>query len=164
MREKLVWLLEENFSSREATLGKAFVFADLSGAPESIYHSFKVIGILHLLSASSANFTLFLNFCLFFCQPFCHFLHSTRRFYLYWTIIFLYFSLVGSSASTLRAFLTLNLSFFARFYIKRTQLPLHNLVVAAIFMLIINPFYLESLSFQFSFLASFGIIFFYIFL
>ena len=62
MREKLAWILEENFSTREATLGKAFVFADLSGAPESIYHSFKVIGILHLIAASSANIYLILSF------------------------------------------------------------------------------------------------------
>jgi len=60
-REKLVWLLERNFSTREATLGKAFVFADLSGAPESLYHSFKVIGILHLIAASSANIYLILS-------------------------------------------------------------------------------------------------------
>jgi len=62
MREKLIWLLEENFPSREATLGKAFVFADLSGAPETIYHSFKVIGILHLIAASSANIYLIISF------------------------------------------------------------------------------------------------------
>ena len=164
LRSLFLKKLEETAGPRGRPLAEGMIFGDLSSISQDIYHSFKVIGILHLLSASSANFTLFLNFCLFFCQPFCHFLHSTRRFYLYWTIIFLYFSLVGSSASTLRAFLTLSLSFFARFYIKRTQLALHNLVVAAIFMLIINPFYLESLSFQFSFLASFGIIFFYRFL
>lgn len=153
--------LERVVGPRGRPLVQGMLFGDLSGINQETYHSFKVIGILHILSASSANFTIFLHFLLFFLKPISVYLSKNALFYLNFSIIFLYFSLVGSSASTLRAFLTLTLAFYAVFVLKRAYLSLFNLYLVAIYMLIINPFYLDSLSFQFSFLASFGIIFLY---
>jgi len=153
--------LEGVVGARGRPLVEGMLFGDLSGISQETYHSFKVIGILHILSASSSNFSIFLQFLLFFLKPFSSYLAKKGLFCLNFAIIFLYFSLVGSSASTLRAFLSLTLAFFAIFILKRTHLSLFNLYLVAICMLIINPFYLESLSFQFSFLASFGIIFLY---
>ena len=160
-RETYLERLEGVIGARGRPLVEGMLFGDLSGISQETYHSFKVIGILHILSASSANFTLFLQFLLFFLKPFSSHLTKNGLFYLNFAIIFLYFSLVGSSASTLRAFLSLTLAFLAIFVLKRTHLSLFNLYLVAIYMLIINPFYLDSLSFQFSFLASFGIIFLY---
>lgn len=153
--------LEELIGARGLPLVKGMLFGDLSGIDRETYHSFKVIGILHVLSASSANFTIFLHFCLFFIRPLTVFLTKRQLFCLHFLIIFAYFSLVGAVASTIRAFLTLSLAFYASFVLQRSFLPLSNLYLAAVFMLTINPFYLETLSFQFSFLASFGIIFLY---
>lgn len=160
-RELSLKSLERVVGTRGLPLVEGMLFGDLSGISQETYHSFKVIGILHILSASSANFTIFLHFFLFFLKPLSVHVSKTRLFCLNFAIIFLYFSLVGSSASTLRAFLTLSLAFYALFVLKRAYLSLFNLYLAAIYMLSINPFYLESLSFQFSFLASFGIIFLY---
>jgi ComEC/Rec2-related protein len=153
--------LEGLIGARGLPLVKGLLFGDLSSIDQGTYHSFKVIGILHILSASSANFTIFLEFCLFFIKPITPHLTKNQHFGLRFLIIFLYFSLVGSAASTFRAFLTLSFGFFAFFLLKRSFLPLFNLYLAAIFMLIINPMYLETLSFQFSFLASFAILFLY---
>lgn len=153
--------LERVVTARGVPLVEGMLFGDLSGIGQETHHSFKVIGILHVLSASSANFTIFLHFFLFFLKPLLVFLGKKSQFCLYFAIIFLYFSLVGSSASTLRAFLTLSLTFYALFILNRAYLSLFNLYLAAFYMLTTNPFYLESLSFQFSFLASFGIIFLY---
>ncbi len=153
--------LEELIGSRGRPLAEGLLFGDVSGIDQDTYHSFKVIGILHILSASSANFSIFLHFCLFFIKPFLKYLTRKWSFWLYFFIIFLYFSLVGPVASTTRAFLTLNLTFFAIFVLQRTNLAIFNLYLSGLFMLIINPFYLKSLSFQFSFLASFGILFLY---
>lgn len=163
-RELSLKRLERVVGARGLPLVEGMLFGDLSGVSQATYHSFKVIGILHILSASSANFTIFLHFFLFFLKPLSIYLTKKGQFYLHFAIIFLYFSLVGSSASTLRAFLTLSLAFYAVFILKRAYLSLFNLYLAAIYMLIINPFYLDSLSFQFSFLASFGIIFLYTYL
>lgn len=160
-REFSLKSLERVVGSRGLPLVKGMLFGDLSGISQETYHSFKVIGILHVLSASSANFTIFLHFFLFFLKPLSVHMSKIGLFCLNFSIIFLYFSLVGSSASTLRAFLTLSLAFYAVFVLKRTYLSLFNLCLSAFYMLIINPFYLDSLSFQFSFLASFGIIFLY---
>lgn len=171
MREKLVWILEENFSTREATLGKAFVFADLSGAPESIYHSFKVIGILHLIAASSANIYLILSFFKpllaflehFFGQKLVCFAKSLLII-TYFLLINGHFNLVASSPSILRASLSCLLIILANHYFNLSVKPLNLLLTIAILCLLINPFYLQSLAFQLSFLASFIILFYWPFI
>lgn len=159
-RQYFLERLERLVGTRGRPLAEGMLFGELSGVSQDLYHSFKVIGILHLLSASSANFTLFLHFILFFFRPFNAYLSQKWRFILHWLIIFVYFSLVGVAASTLRAFVSLTLSFLASFIFHRPPFSLFNLGVAAGFILLINPFYLMTLGFQFSFLASFGIIFF----
>lgn len=163
-RELSLKRLERVVGARGLPLVQGMLFGDLSGINQETYHSFKVIGILHILSASSANFTIFLHFFLFLLRPLTVYLGKKSQFYLHFSLIFLYFSLVGSSASTLRAFLTLSLAFYAVFILKRAHISLFNLYLSAFLMLTINPFYLDSLSFQFSFLASFGIIFLYSYL
>jgi ComEC/Rec2-related protein len=168
MREKLVWILEGNFSTREATLGKAFVFADLSGAPESIYHSFKVIGILHLIAASSANIYLILSFFkpplalleYFFGQKILA-LGKSLLIIIYFLLINGHFILIDSSPSILRSSLSCLLIIFANHLFNLPVKPLNLLLTIAILCLLINPFYLQSLAFQLSFLASFIILFYW---
>ena len=160
-RELFLKRLEGLVGSRGRPLAEGLLFGDVSGIDRETYHSFKVIGILHILSASSANFTLILQFILFLLGPLKSYLSKKQTFYLYFAIILLYFSLVGPAASTTRAFLTLSATFYATFVLQRTNYSLFNLFLAGFFMLFINPFYLDSLGFQFSFLASFGIIFLY---
>lgn len=156
--------LERAVGARSAPLAKGLLFGDISGVSQEVYHSFKVIGILHILSASSANFTIFLHFGLLFWRPCLPYLTKRQQFYLYFGLVSLYFCLVGPAPSTTRAFLTLTFGFFARFVLLRANLSLHHLYFAGIFISYINPLYLQALGFQFSFLASFGILFLYDFL
>jgi competence protein ComEC len=168
LRQKLIWLLEGNFTTREATLGKAFVFADLSGAPETIYHSFKVIGILHLIAASSANIYLILSFFgpvmafleYFFGQKGLAFFKSLIII-IYYLLINGHFILVDGSPSILRAALSCILAIVANHYFNLKVKALNLLVLVGIIILFINPFYLQSLGFQLSFLASFIILFYW---
>lgn len=168
MREKLVWLLEGSFSTREATLGKAFVFAELSGAPETLYHSFKVIGILHLIAASSAN----IHLILFFLKPLLALLEfwkgqkllaltSSMFIIIYFCLINGHFNLVDSSPSILRASLSCVLAVLANSYFNLLVKRLNSLILVGILCLFINPFYLQSLGFQLSFLATFIILFYW---
>jgi competence protein ComEC len=168
MREKLAWILEGHFSTREATLGKAFVFADLSGAPESIYHSFKVIGILHLIAASSANIYLILSFFKPLLALLEYFLGQkilgigkSLLIIIYFLLINGHFNLVDSSPSILRASLGCLLVVFANHLLNLAVKPLILLGTIAILCLLINPFYLQSLAFQLSFLATFIILFYW---
>lgn len=161
VRELFLKRLEGLVGSRGRPLAEGLLFGDISGIDRETYHSFKVIGILHILSASSANFTLILQFVLFLLRPAVSYLSKKQTFYLHFAVILLYFSLVGPAASTTRAFLTLSATFYATLLLQRTNFSLFNLFVAGLFMLFINPFYLNSLGFQFSFLASFGIIYLY---
>lgn len=161
LRNVFLKRLEGLVGSRGRPLAEGLLFGDISGIDQETYHSFKVIGILHILSASSANFTLILQFMLFLLGPIKSYLSKKQSFYLNFILIFIYFSLVGPAASTTRAFLTLSATFYATFLLQRANLSLFNLLFSGLFMLSINPFYLDSLGFQFSFLASFGIIFLY---
>lgn len=160
-REYFLESLEGMVGARSAPLAKGLLFGDVSGISQDTYHSFKVIGILHILSASSANFTIFLHFALLFFRPFLPFLSKRQLFFLYFSLIGLYFCLVGAAPSTTRAFLTLSFGFFASFVLLRSNLSLNHLYLVGIFISFINPFYLQTLGFQFSFLASFGILFLY---
>lgn len=161
MRDLFLERLEGLIGPRGRPLAEGLLFGDISGIDRETYHSFRVIGILHILSASSANFTLILQFVLFWLSPLRPYLSKKQNFCLRFILIFTYFTLVGPAASTTRAFLTLSATFYATFVLQRTNLSLFNLFLAGFFMLFINPFYLSSLGFQLSFLASFGIVFLY---
>lgn len=161
MRDLFLERLEGLIGPRGRPLAEGLLFGDISGIDREIYHSFRVIGILHILSASSANFTLILQFVLFWLSPLRTYLSKKQNFYLHFILIFTYFTLVGPATSTTRAFLTLSATFYATFVLQRTNSSLFNLFLVGFFMLFINPFYLNSLGFQLSFLASFGIIFLY---
>jgi competence protein ComEC len=156
--------LERHLDARGVPLAQGMLFGDLSGMPQELYQSFKVIGILHILSASSQNFSTFLNFFRSLTRPMWSYLSNLQYFLFSFLIILLYFSLVGGSASTTRAFLSLSLQFMSIHLFRRSNSSLATLGLVAIFMLLINPFYLQTLGFQFSFLASFGILFVYQFL
>lgn len=160
-RDSFLEDLEELHGSRSVPLAKGLLFGDVSGISQDVYHSFKVIGILHILSASSANFSIFLHFGLLFFLPVLPVLSKKFHFSLYSCLIFIYFTLVGPAASTTRAFITLNLGYYINLVLKRSFLSIYNLYLAGIIILYINPIYLTTLGFQFSFLASFGILFLY---
>jgi hypothetical protein len=69
LRQNYLEKLERVVGARGRPLVDGMLFGNLSGISQEVYHSFKVIGILHILSASSANFTFFMQFFLFFLQP-----------------------------------------------------------------------------------------------
>lgn len=168
MRENLALILEGNFPTREATLGKAFVFADLSGAPESIYHSFKVIGILHLVAASSANIYLILAFFKPLLALLEYLFGQKSLAYGKLTIVILYFilinghfNLIDSSPSILRASLACILAILATMFLNLAVKSLNVLIIVGILCLLINPLFIQSLGFQLSFLASFIILFYW---
>ena len=166
LRQKLVWLLEGNISSRGVTLAEGFLFGELSGASQELYQSFKVIGILHLIAASSANVYLLLHFFKTPILLFSKIGNKKLEFFISMLIIWLYFfllnasfSLVEASASIFRAVLMVSLHLFGNLVVFRANSSAYTLLLVAILLLIINPFYLNDLAFQFSFLASFALLF-----
>lgn len=158
-REYFLKSLEGSLDSRSLPLAKGLLFGDVSGISQELYHSFKVIGILHVVSASSANFTLFVHFGLWFCRPFLPYFGRKPLFFLHLSLVLCYFCLVGSSPSTSRAFSSLVFGFYSIFYLQRSYLSIYSLLLIGILLLYINPLFLSSLGFQLSFLATFGILF-----
>lgn len=159
-RQFFLKTLEGTLDSRALPLAQGLLFGDISGVSQETYHSFKVIGILHVVSASSANFTLFLHFGLLCLRPLLPFCGRRQLFYVHFCLVLFYFSLVGPAPSTSRAFISLSLGFYFSLYCQRSNSSLHNLLLTGIITLYISPLYLKSLGFQLSFLASLGIIIF----
>ena len=156
-RNYFLWILEKEFFPRGRPLAQGMLLGDTSGVSQELYQYFKVIGILHLLSASSSNLNLFLSIFKPIFLVFNKIFLRENMFFVYLSVIFVYFSLVGGSASMLRAVFLISLVYFSKFYLKRAYFPLYLLFIVAVLMLLINPFYLSSLGFKLSFLACFGI-------
>lgn len=150
--------LEKTLFARDFTLVKALVFGDTSSINQDLYHSFKVIGILHVLSASAANLAILQEvfkpvFMLFGKRS-----SLSTSTYLQLVIIVGYTLLVGQVISLWRAAIMTILGLLGtRVFLRKVSL-LYLLVCTAIFILIINPFYIEDLGFQLSFLATLGIL------
>jgi competence protein ComEC len=149
--------LERGVFPRGRPLAKALVLGDTSSVSQDLYQSFEVIGILHLLSASSYNLSLFLSFFKPIFYVFKKIVSRKSMFFVYLSVILLYFSLVGEAVSMMRAVFMMILLYYAKFFLKKAFLSIYLLLIIAILLLFINPNYTSSLGFQLSFLASFGI-------
>lgn len=151
--------LEEAFSPRDASLVKGLLLGDASSVSQDLYHSFKVIGILHILSASAQNLNVLLSMFTLILRPWRRFLEKKYLLSLYLILLLVYSNFTQLPVSVLRATLSIFLAIMATQQFFFLPNSLHIFFLVAIFLLLINPFYLESLGFQLSFLATFGILY-----
>lgn len=111
-------------------------------------------GLTHIVAVSGMNIALVVNMMLIVCNR----RKNAVFFILAIVVSWFYAALTGFSPSCVRATLMANVVLGASMT-QRVYAPLHALLVAAFIMLIANPRTLFSLGFQFSFLATFGIIY-----
>ena len=125
-----------------------------SEIPEYLWDSYQASGTLHIIAISGFNITIIalLSF-------------HVLRFLLGWkwalpstiSVILFYTLLVGADPPVVRAAIMGMLALIAR-QIGRRSVGIHTLVLAALVMLIGNPFLLWSISFQLSFLATLALL------
>lgn len=124
--------------------------------PYEIKHHFQKLGISHMLIISGFHFgfiVLIFSF-IFSCFP-----HKTRLFLLLITVTS-FMIILCPSPSIIRAWVTCSLSIISTIF-SRSCSSINKLSVSSLLILTINPLSLLNLSFQFSFLATLGIIMFY---
>ncbi len=129
-----------------------FIMGDKSYLDGNIYNEYKNIGIAHLLAISG----LHLGILVLLLNKLLLFLKDNYKFLIITTLLIIYAYIINFPPSFLRVLTFYILSFFNKKYtinLKNIQL----LFVCFFILLIINPFYLYDVGFEFSFITVFGI-------
>lgn len=136
---------------------KIFILGDTSSLDEETSKSYQQNGVSHLFSISGMHISLFAAIILYVMKRI-----SYNNYYNYSIVIsflIFYSLLVGSSPSVIRS-LTMYILFAIN---KLFNLKIKNLDIICFvltIMLIINPYYLYNISFQYSYLISFSLVLF----
>ena len=138
----------------EAPLISAMVLGNrVINLPFYISDSFLSVGLAHALAASGFQVTLILGVVLNISQRF-----STRvQFCLGITALVVFIGLTGFQPSVLRAVL-MGIGGLIGLVLQRKKKPLGLLLLAAVLLLVINPIWIWNLGFEFSFLATLGLV------
>jgi competence protein ComEC len=152
-------LIERGLGEPEASLGSAILFGVRHGIPAELTQEFSQAGVTHIMAVSGMNITivaaLSLNLLLFLG------LSRKQSFYFSLFLIFSFVVLVGLPASAVRAGLMGGLLLWAM-RLGRLNKITNALCLAATIMLALNPKLLRyDVGFQLSFLAIFGLVYFY---
>lgn len=136
---------------------KIFILGDTSSLDEETSKSYQQNGVSHLFSISGMHISLFAAIILYVMKRI-----SYNNYYNYSIVIsflIFYSLLVGSSPSVIRS-----LTMYVLFAINKLfNLKIKNLDIMCFvltIMLIINPYYLYNISFQYSYLVSFSLVLF----
>lgn len=158
---KIIYYLKEKVNQRILSISyaneyiKTFILGDTTSLDDSVINSFRQNGISHLFSISGMHISLFAAIILSFLKRI-----SYNNFYNYSVVIaFLsfYAILIGSSPSVIRSLIMYILfSLNKLFNLKIKKIDLMCLVL--IIILLINPYYLYNISFQYSYIISFSLV------
>ncbi len=134
----------------------AIVLGLRRGIPPNILNTFQASGLSHIIAISGLHISiislLLMNF--FIALGF----YRRQAFYLAAISLFLFICMIGLRASSLRAAI-MGLAILLAMQLGRLSRSLNILILAACFLLLINPKLLADIGFQLSFLAVLGIIY-----
>ncbi|QQK07653.1 DNA internalization-related competence protein ComEC/Rec2 [Miniphocaeibacter halophilus] len=136
---------------------KDFLYSVFTGnnfLSEEYTNMYKNLGIMHILSVSGLHIVI-LQSLLMFCLNFIIINKNTKRI-LSLFLIFLYCLLIGFPISAIRAFIFLFIDFISSVSM-RPKVQIKTISISAILILLINPWSIFDLGFQFSFLSVLGI-------
>lgn len=119
---------------------------------------FRKTGLYHILAVSGLHITIFAFVILIIFNIFQ--IPFSLRYLFLIPILFLYALLCSFQPSILRAGLMFLFVSFSHFFNRKT-LPIINLFCSGLLILLFSPLTLFNVSFQLSFLATFGILYFY---
>lgn len=140
---------------REALLMQAMLLGEKDSLETDLYEQFQKIGLVHWFAVSG----LHVGFILLLCSGLSVLLRlgSNGRLCLSLIVMFLYAALIGWPISVRRAVIMGTLAMVA-WYTGRRQELTNSLGMAGVLILLINPADLFRISFQLSFVATWGII------
>jgi competence protein ComEC len=121
--------------------------------PSSVSDSFIRVGLAHALAASGFQVSLILGVVLTAAQRFS----SRIQFTIGVTALLIFLGLTGLQPSVLRAVI-MGIGALTALALERKVKPLGLILLAATLLLVINPSWIWDLGFEFSFLATLGLI------
>lgn len=137
----------------------ALVLGDKKSVDSKVISSFRSLGLVHSLALSGMHISLVYGICVFLLNFFLKNRPKIKAFILI-SLILLYATITGLSPSVLRASLMFVIYAFS-LIVNRPTKPLNIVCVSAVALLMYNPNYLFNVGFQLSYLAVFGILYFY---
>ena len=155
LRELISLRIDKIYKSNEYI--KIFILGDTSMIDDNIIESYRQNGISHLFSISGMHISLFASIILYVLKRI-----SYNNYYNYTVVILfltIYTLLVGSSPSVIRSlimYILFSLNKVLNLKIKSIDI----MCLVLIIMLLINPYYLYNISFQYSYIISFTLILF----
>ena len=159
----IIYDLRDKISSRIDKISKSneyikiFILGDTSLLDDDINESYRQNGISHLFSISGMHISLFASIILYVLKRI-----SYNNYYNYGIVIIflsIYTLLVGSSASVIRSLIMYILFTINKLLNLKTK-SIDIMLLVLIIMLLINPYYLYNISFQYSYLISFTLVLF----
>ena len=157
VRTSILKVFQENLPVNSAAILSGITLGEKGDIPENLYTSFQDSGAMHLLVASGGNVGFVTLIVYFLCSLF---IGGRKR--IAFTALFvalLYTLIAGADAPLLRAYL-MTVAGTVGFILGRKSGIMQGLLLAAFFILIVNPQSLFEAGFQMSFLATCAIILF----
>ena len=154
IQQKIVRSHLEQLGETEGSLVSAMVIGGrVVDIPFDLKDAFTKIGLSHALAASGFQVTLILGVLLTLTRK----LPKVAQIGCCAAGLIIFVGLTGMQPSVLRAVL-MGFAVLIGIAFERKIKPLQSLLIAAIILLMINPLWIWSLSFQFSFLATLGLL------
>ncbi|MBU4481932.1 ComEC family competence protein [Candidatus Parcubacteria bacterium] len=152
-------IIDTNLPLPESGLLNAMLLGYKTELSDELRDNFSKTGVSHLVAISGLHITTLAGILFFILMSF-----GIMRAKCFWpgiTILFSYILLIGFRASAVRAFIMGAILFYA-LNIGRLKNGINALLLAASILLLINPkLLIYDIGFQLSFLAVFGILYFY---
>ncbi len=149
-------ILEHALTQEECALIWATLFGDVSLLNEDFYTLSQQYGIIHIFSVSGLHVGFIIAFVLLLAKALRR-QHTWGLLVLFIILLGLYTLLSDASAPAVRASLMAIIALFA-LRLHRYHDPLTIIALAALFLLLANPYNLWQIGFQLSFIAMLGII------
>jgi competence protein ComEC len=150
--------LIRHLPEREASLAAGLLLGTWQQMPEETVSAYRTLGIAHLLAVSGLHVGFIAAFVMFIVLRFFRGKETPVSLMLVLLFICGYVILTGGRPPVWRAALMLCMALAARRLGRETE-GLQGLAAAALLLLFIRPHWLFGLSFQFSFMATAGILF-----
>lgn len=141
-----------SFDSRVSPYLKAFIIGNKDDLSYKVKKSLQTVGISHLFSLSGSHLAIIYYFL--------YSLFKKRKIHLMILPLFLYYLIIDSSASILRALVFLSI-FKPNKEFHLGLSTFNMLILALIVLLIINPTSIKDIGFNYSFVISSGLILYY---
>jgi competence protein ComEC len=153
LRETLIRNATQLLPEKEAGLLLGMVIGVKEEIPWKFNQTLKNTGVVHVVVVSGQNLTLLAGFIL----GFSPYLGRKKTILLSMGVVFFYLFLTGFQIPVLRASVMFFMASFAKLYGREGD-SFRILLITALAMLLYNPLWISSISFQLSFLATIGVV------